>query len=751
MANSLYPPIVDTYTPSFVAYYGTRENENGTQYSVRKGYCNIYFYLSPYNSKEEIKSIWVSIVNSATNKTVLAKQTEVYKTTADNMQMDPTSPPENPRYYIRLGASYLQGKTWDLDTLYKIQVRFCSQNFDNTSANINKYIDSFSEWSTATLVKPIPGYSTVIDKLGKHTSGNYYEFSAYQNLISGTVSYKDTGHNVDTGEYLESFRFKIYTAESSTWAAQELIYDSGVCYADDLEPNRFQHKLTQGLQTNKNYIFDFSFVSNNLFKHTKQFKVKVKDRSTGSLAAKIKAISEPDNGRIKLTITTPAGREYYAGNFIIRRSSSESNFTYWEDFKIIQINDSNKASRTEHVLYDYTVDSGIIYKYQFSKLYKTTETKSDTFTEPVLVVLEDMFINGEGRQLKIKFDPSISSYQHTLSESSTQTIGGKYPFIKRNGNLNYRQIGISGLVSYHMDGLEKYDFDVKDSRHSVSAGSNESLFTTKEILYNGSTAIYEQYNIDNRVSPERDFILERKFREDVTEFLLNGQPKLFRSPTEKAGIVRLMNVSMTPNAGLGRMLYSFSTTAHEIADCTLDNIAKYKINERGGFQQIRGNTLTALQATSSYNLTGPIDYYNDQTNNMSNILSNFKLTPSNLTVYNANIAYFQNVQISLYQNSTLTTAASPYSIEGADSIEPGLSETGETGSTQGFILYYEVYNPEMTPTLQSMVIPTNSYTFTSDTPITYLSYAVPQGRTIYAKITSDVVGYETVVEEGVGE
>ena len=47
-------------------------------------------------------------------------------------------------------------------------------------------------------------------------------------------------------------------------------------------------------------------------------------------------------------------------------------------------------------------------------------------------------INGAfNKDLRIKFNPQISSYTHTLSESSTQTIGAKYPFIKRNANTQY--------------------------------------------------------------------------------------------------------------------------------------------------------------------------------------------------------------------------------------------------------------------------------------------------------------------------
>ena len=68
---------------------------------------------------------------------------------------------------------------------------------------------------------------------------------------------------------------------------------------------------------------------------------------------------------------------------------------------------------------------------------------------------------------------------------------------------------------------------------------------------------------------------ERQFKLDVLEWLTNGQPKLFRSPTEGNYIVRLLNTSLTPNDTLGRMLHTFNCTAYEIDDMTYDNLNNY--------------------------------------------------------------------------------------------------------------------------------------------------------------------------------
>jgi hypothetical protein len=65
---------------------------------------------------------------------------------------------------------------------------------------------------------------------------------------------------------------------------------------------------------------------------------------------------------------------------------------------------------------------------------------------------------------------------------------------------------------------------------------------------------------------------EREFKLEVMEWLNNGKPKLFRSPTEGNYIVRLINVSLAPDDKLGRMLHTFTATACEIADYNHKNL-----------------------------------------------------------------------------------------------------------------------------------------------------------------------------------
>jgi len=60
------------------------------------------------------------------------------------------------------------------------------------------------------------------------------------------------------------------------------------------------------------------------------------------------------------------------------------------------------------------------------------------------------------RQLKIRFNPKVSSFKTDLQESKTDTIGYRYPYFTRNSHIYYREFPISGLISYLSDENELF-------------------------------------------------------------------------------------------------------------------------------------------------------------------------------------------------------------------------------------------------------------------------------------------------------
>lgn len=160
----------------------------------------------------------------------------------------------------------------------------------------------------------------------------------------------------------------------------------------------------------------------------------------------------------------------------------------------------------------------------------------------------------QNKKLPIKLNPKINSFKTIIQEQKMETIGGKYPVFFRNGNVRYKEIGISGLISYWM--TEPGEFMPEEDIFNVEAMPLYSRIDTNSkdtTDYIGRSTNLTDENIK----------AEHKFREEVEQWLTNGQPKIFDSPTEGRHLVRLMNVSLSPNETLGRMLYTFSCTAYE--------------------------------------------------------------------------------------------------------------------------------------------------------------------------------------------
>ena len=207
---------------------------------------------------------------------------------------------------------------------------------------------------------------------------------------------------------------------------------------------------------------------------------------------------------------------------------------------------------------DYTVESGVVYNYSVQG-YDEHGARSGmkTIEKPVLMTFEDIFLTSKDKQIKIRFNPSLTSFKHTLSEVKIDTIGSQYPYIKRNGYVDYVQFPLGGFISSAMDG--------------------EGIYTNKEEIYGKYKPYYDEYNMEKDIPIWQDVIWEKKFRDKISAFLYDDNVKLFRSPTEGNIIIRLMDINFQPNQTLGRRLWAFTSNAYEMDEFTLENLYKYDI------------------------------------------------------------------------------------------------------------------------------------------------------------------------------
>ena len=233
------------------------------------------------------------------------------------------------------------------------------------------------------------------------------------------------------------------------------------------------------------------------------------------------------------------------GKFIVERSTQEMENIQWQQLFSFSVGANNRLS--EWSWKDYNIAHGTSYIYrirQFNKGWYSIPNK----TPYIIVNYNDMFLSDENKQLKICFNPKVSSLKQTTLETKQDTIGGQYPLFYRNGQVKYKEIPISGLISYLMDEAE--------------------LFISKEEL-----------NLEEASTnlTSANVAAEQKFRAAVLDWLNNGQPKFFRSPTEGLCVLRLMNVSLSPNDTLGRMIWTFSATGYEIASYEYQDLGLNKL------------------------------------------------------------------------------------------------------------------------------------------------------------------------------
>ena len=124
------------------------------------------------------------------------------------------------------------------------------------------------------------------------------------------------------------------------------------------------------------------------------------------------------------------------------KSNINNNFEFWDTVSVFNL------GQEEKIINDFNIIQGQTYQYAI-----LPESQNVIANTKLLITAdyEDMFLFDGERQLRICYNPKVSSFKTTLLETKTNTIGGKFPFIFRNGQVGYKEFQISGLISYLSD------------------------------------------------------------------------------------------------------------------------------------------------------------------------------------------------------------------------------------------------------------------------------------------------------------
>ena len=390
-------------------------------------------------------------------------------------------------------------------------------------------------YSTVGIIKCTAEPQVKIKELLDGNKQHVYEYT-------GVYTHKD-----DIAEKVYSYCFNLYNENN------ELVSTSGELIHDNSKDTDSYESIDvwsvrKNLDANVNYEIEYNVTTvNGLNKTSGRYPIIESETKSPNVHADLIAENNFEDGYIALKLVGDNSGALVTGRFILMRSSSEDNFDTWYELSRFDLSlwDSNT---TKLLCKDYIVKQGIEYEYAI-RAYNSIGLFSDRIKNKggaVKCDFEDAFLYDGERQLKIRFNPKVSSFKSTILESKTDTIGGQFPFIFRNGNVTYKEFPISGLIALHGD--ENNEF-------------LSNLLDTSEILKD----FKHELTTDN-------IRREREFKLLVLSWLTNGKPKLFRSPTEGNYIVRLMNTSLSPNDTLGRMLHTFTSTAYEVAEYTFENL-----------------------------------------------------------------------------------------------------------------------------------------------------------------------------------
>ena len=598
---TLYPPIVDTCTPVF--FQGDS--------------CKIWFSYSPYmdslsDKDKEKLFMQVSINQQDTNKTVLSKDkwstgSAVFKV---NSATEGTKEFAHNLSYVIIENSDIRNGFGTLQ-LYKAQLRFIyaeTQDKALTIANSFSATPYRSEWSTVTLLKCIQEpqtfiftLDTTLNKEGGNSPTTPLAINTPLLNVSGQTKFQD-----GESETVKTYKLSLETftiSESGKIVTEQVIETATLNTNYYNNSNSFKYKFKTMLD-NGLYWLDISYITKNGYDSTvnsqnpfepKKYGLYIQINANEGITpplSDISIVSDKDNGRIIINATVDDQISEDVTITIVR-SSSNTRFKEWEEVYTKLYHPGDKITFD-----DRTIESGVWYKYNF-QVIDEAGARSRFIDEaiykpsPLKIVFNDVFLTAGDKQLKITLNNETGSLSYNLQESKTDTIGSQFPWIRRNGAIKYRTFSLGGLISYLgnnemilFSNSENSDTNIEYQNNLAEKNINGLFYSKDDLFPQEVSELYQSYNLDNGITNYNDIMLEKVFRDKVIDFLLEDRPVLFRSATEGNILIRLMDLSFSPNTQLKNYIYSFGSTAVEIAECNFDNFHKYNIYDSGSIDII---------------------------------------------------------------------------------------------------------------------------------------------------------------------
>lgn len=581
--NTIYPPVVKLSTKVVVSNVPTR----------------IYFALSEFADINDIsRQLQVMITRASDNQNVLKSQTGIHFTT---FYKDTNPSLGKYCYYFNLSPDWFYNSKMNNNTVYKIQLRFqtvTNEDYNTeTDAQITTWlrnnIDNFSEWSSVQLIKSIAKpYISIDNFLSKNPALQIKQVFYVNNLynLHGHMYYP-TDEEFDNGfeqEYLS--RYNITIKDSNT-----TYVNSGDIYTDKFDKlNTIDYNINVDLPREQNLTIVIDYYTQNGYKGIYENFIYLSSATVTNFSAEstLAAAADSDTGSINITSSLDVEDKSGYNKLLLQRTDNKNKFYTWEDLQYFLNDDINFV--------DYTVESGTYYKYRILKVIVDSEGVEYrgaplTLDEYIICNFEHTFLISQNKVLRIKYGGFATSYSQEITDDFYTTIGSKYPFYKKNSKNNYKVIDLEGTIGEKSDVFHDYwviDTNREDSNSDLQSttldNDGERIFETENNLLhkydNDGNVIDELYdfsidNIDENTTVDKEFILEREYRNKVYDFLYSGNAILLKTPSEGNVLGILNKVSFSPKNELCNFVSDFSGTFTEIDDVTLNKLQDYEVYE----------------------------------------------------------------------------------------------------------------------------------------------------------------------------
>ena len=545
MGVQLYPPIIPNVLNAMY-----NDGEDGIAIAIP-------FSLNRAVSADQINNFNIKIKTAFDNKTIFNGNIE------DISNYEATTGDDADRIQAiesMIAAGVIQGHLAGIPALvvgqyYKVQVAFVNYSDETGGSTPSPTIGIYSNVATIKFTaKP------EVDVIGEL---NTSEANIFAYTYQGSFDNSD-----DPSETRDQFRFDLLDSNdniafTSDWQFKNQYTENDEYTFVDIQEN-IQYKLRYGVKT-----------INGVEVYSNEYPVIKYEVVPSELAAELKVANNFDNGYIELSLAPIEGAQTIPsveGMFrILRRARLEDLWTEVGRKHFASAYDPSSWS-----FKDFLIEQGETYEYAIQQYNSHNIYSVKIVSDYITADFEDIFLYDGEKQLKIKFNPKVSSFKINRQEQKMETIGSQFPFFSRNGKIAYHEFPISGLCSYWMDEEELFITDEElglaseDDKRAMSMGDYPEPQERPVPPYPSSGRHSRTTQLANY-----NFAAERRFKNTLLNWLGNGKFKYFKSPAEGNYIIRIMNPSLSPEDKLSRMIHNFSATGYEAIEINQNNLISF--------------------------------------------------------------------------------------------------------------------------------------------------------------------------------